>query len=39
VTDVKKIKEGAGIKTVMSTGDFQSTVTAINENENGRTEL
>jgi exodeoxyribonuclease VII large subunit len=39
VTDVKKIIEGAGIKTVMSTGDFQSTVTAINENENGRTEL
>jgi exodeoxyribonuclease VII large subunit len=39
VTDVKEIKEGAGIKTVMSTGDIQSTVTAINENENGRTEL
>ncbi len=31
ITDAKQVKEGAGITTVMATGEIQSTVTAVNK--------
>jgi exodeoxyribonuclease VII large subunit len=39
ITDVKKIKQGTGISTVMATGEIQSTVTAVNKNDERRIKL